>query len=130
MLKYPEKIAAFKEIPEALWQTSVHLRLFTALKQFSADKTTSFVNQLSEAEKKLYAKLSLEADKVNLSDKDVDSYLKKLKNKLKQRHLELQIEQLKKKLETINKNDKNYDEVFKKLVSLEFERHKIKMEAR
>jgi len=42
----------------------------------------------------------------------------------------LQIAQLKKKLETINKNDKNYDEVFKKLVSLEFERHKIKMEAR
>lgn len=130
MLKYPEKIAAFKEIPEVLWQTPEHLRLFTVLKQFGTAKATSVVNQFGELEKKLYAKLSLETNKVNYNEQEIDNYLKQLKNKLKQSHLELQIEQLKKKLETINKNDKSYDEIFKKLVSLEFERHKIKMEAR
>lgn len=128
ILLTPDKAAALNDVGVEHWAEPQLRQLGTVLKSLTAGKGDTAVDLLHKIDPELQdlvSELLLEpVPEINMED-----YFGKIFIKLKELAVERQITILRKYLDKTDSKDKKYDELFAKLMSLEYKRRELKNKA-
>jgi len=128
ILSAPDKAAALNDVGVEHWPEPQLKQLGTVLKSMTAGKPNSaldFLHKVDPELRDLVSELLIEP----VPETDTDDYFGEIFLKLKELAVERQIIILRKHLDETDSKDKKFDELFSKLMSLEYKRRKLKDQA-